>query len=187
MATDRGPDQNTPTAGRRSRVPIWIALAVGLVALVAVVLVVFQPQKLFLDDKVDEAVPVATSPSTDGAAGAPAASNVEPQTLRAGQFISRDHSTSGAVAVLDVGGTTYLRLEDLTTDNGPDLYVYLTTNPAEGEEGGFDEDFVDLGRLKGNIGSQNYEIPAGTDLARYGTVVIWCDRFDAAFGAADLS
>jgi hypothetical protein len=43
-----------------------------------------------------------------------------------------------------------------------------------------------LGRLKGNIGSQNYEVPAGTNLARYGTVVIWCDRFDAAFGAADV-
>jgi hypothetical protein len=65
--------------------------------------------------------------------------------------------------------------------------VYLTTNPASGREDAFDDDAVDLGRLKGNVGNQNYEIPPGVDLERYTTVVIWCDRFDAAFGAADLS
>ncbi|MCO4835109.1 MAG: DM13 domain-containing protein, partial [Acidimicrobiaceae bacterium] len=47
--------------------------------------------------------------------------------------------------------------------------------------------FIDLGDLKGNIGSQNYEIPVGIDLDRYSTVVIWCVRFGVAFGAAELS
>ena len=55
------------------------------------------------------------------------------------------------------------------------------------EEERFDDDIVDLGRLKGNIGSQNYELPSDIDLSHYSTVVIWCNRFDSAFGAADLA
>lgn len=81
----------------------------------------------------------------------------------------------------------FLRFEDFETDNGPDLNVYLTTADADDDEGLFDDDFVDLGNLKGNIGSQNYELPPDVDLERYDTVVIWCVRFAVAFGAADLA
>lgn len=52
--------------------------------------------------------------------------------------------------------------------------------------GGVD-DFVDLGDLKGNIGDQNYEIPAGVDLAVYDTVLIWCVRFSSPFGEATIT
>jgi hypothetical protein len=45
---------------------------------------------------------------------------------------------------------------------------------------------VELGKLKGNEGDQNYEIPAGTDLAGFQTVSIYCERFNANFGAAPL-
>jgi hypothetical protein len=160
-----------------------------LVVVVVVVLVVFQPQKLFIDDEVDEAIPVAVGPEPRDATDGPSSSatTVEPATLLTGTFISRDHGTSGSVRVLDVGGTRYLRIDDLDTDNGPDLYVYLTTNAADGPEGAFDDDIVDLGSLKGNVGNQNYELPADVDLTKYESVVIWCDRFDSAFGAADLS
>ena len=66
--------------------------------------------------------------------------------------------------------------------------MYLVASgDAEGDSGSFDDDFVDLGDLKGNIGAQNYEIPIDVDLDRYDTVVIWCVRFGVAFGAADLS
>lgn len=169
---------------------MWIALATAFVAVVVVVLVVFQPQKLFLDDKVNEAVPTASGAETAepavGARPGDIARQPDPVTLRRGTFISRDHGTDGTANVLDVSGTAFLRIENLDTDNGPSLSVYLTATPADGTEDTFDDDFVDLGRLKGNIGNQNYEIPGGTDLDRYQSVVIWCDRFDAAFGAADL-
>lgn len=68
-----------------------------------------------------------------------------------------------------------------------DLYVYLSTNPAGGPEGAFDDQFANLGRLQGNIGDQNYEIATDVDPATYTGVVVWCDRFDSAFGAADLT
>ena len=45
---------------------------------------------------------------------------------------------------------------------------------------------LDLGPLKGNVGNQNYVVPAGTDLSRYRSVVIWCRRFAVPFGAAPL-
>ena len=64
--------------------------------------------------------------------------------------------------------------------------MYLSTNPPDGPEGEFDDDYVNLGRLEGNLGSSNYVIPVGTDLSRYASVVIWCDRFNSAFGAAPL-
>jgi hypothetical protein len=179
--------QHDSTSKRRGRKALWLGLVLVLVAVAVVVLVVFQPQKLFIDDHVDEALPVAISPEPARASDGEARPASEPMTLARGSFISIDHGTTGTASVLDVGDTSYLRIEDLDTDNGPALFVYLTTNPAEGEEHAFDDDFVDLGGLKGNIGNQNYEIPTGTDLARYSTVVIWCDRFDAAFGAADLA
>ena len=104
-----------------------------------------------------------------------------------GSFIDRSHPTEGSARVLgDGSGLRFLRLEDFRTDNGPDLNVYLSAAPPDAPAGAFDDDFVDLGDLKGNVGSQNYEIPAGLDLDRYSTVAIWCVRFGVVFGAADL-
>lgn len=46
---------------------------------------------------------------------------------------------------------------------------------------------VDLGELKGTIGSSNYPVPADVDLAGLSSVTIWCDRFNVSFAAAALS
>ena len=91
------------------------------------------------------------------------------------------HKVEGVAKVIDLAdGRTFLRLENLKATNGPDLYVYLSAdNDAS--------DIVNLGRLKGNIGNQNYEIPAGTDLSKYNTVLIWCKAFSTLFGSAKLS
>ncbi|WP_420431651.1 DM13 domain-containing protein [Candidatus Poriferisocius sp.] len=105
-----------------------------------------------------------------------------------GEFISRSHPTSGTVDVLGDGtGQRFLRFEDFRTDNGPDLNVYLSAAPPDAPVGQFTDVFVDLGDLKGNVGSQNYEIPRDLDLDVYSTVVIWCVRFSVVFGAAELA
>ena len=138
-------------------------------ALVVVVGVVwFQPQKLFIDETVEEA-PVAQAPAATDA----------PDNGASGSFKSLAHATSGK-AVLR--GET-LRLEDFETENGPDLRVILSVK--DGDD--YDGDFVDLGALKGNKGNQNYEIPADVDLTKYDHAVIWCRRFNVAFGAAKLA
>ncbi|HEX2306586.1 MAG TPA: DM13 domain-containing protein [Nitrososphaeraceae archaeon] len=91
------------------------------------------------------------------------------------------HKAEGLAKVINLAdGRTFLRLENLKATNGPDLYVYLSTGKDA-------SDIVNLGRLKGNIGNQNYEIPAGTDLSKYDTVLIWCKAFSTLFGSAKLS
>ena len=90
------------------------------------------------------------------------------------------HDAQGVAKVIPVeGGDNVLRLEDLVVTNGPDLYVYLSTDKSA-------SDFVNLGRLKANIGNQNYPIPEGTDMTKYYTVLIWCKAFSVLFGSADL-
>lgn len=91
------------------------------------------------------------------------------------------HKAEGIAKVINLAdGRTFLRLENLKTTNGPDLYVYLSVGKDP-------SDIVNLGRLKGNIGNQNYEIPAGADLSKYDTVLIWCKAFSTLFGSAKLS
>lgn len=91
------------------------------------------------------------------------------------------HKVEGVAKVINLAdGRTFLRLENLKATNGPDLYVYLSTGKDA-------SDIVNLGRLKGNIGNQNYEIPSGTDLMKYNTVLIWCKAFSTLFGSAKLT
>lgn len=103
-------------------------------------------------------------------------------------FVDRSHPTSGDVTVLSgADGRRVLRFENFKTDNGPDLDVYLSAAAPDAPASEFDDDFINLGDLKGNIGNQNYEIPLEVDLEHYSTVVIWCVRFGVAFGVADLA
>ena len=93
------------------------------------------------------------------------------------------YDSAGVASVLgDGSGQRFLRFEDFATDNGPDLNVYLTR--GDGNDG---SEFIDLGDLTGNLGSQNYEIPTEIDLTEWDTVVIWCVRFGVGFGSATLT
>jgi len=182
----------------------WLALSVSAVLLAGVAAWLafgyFAVQTLWVDDEVDEAAPVfdsgadvdpdpagggkpSTTEGTEGAEEAPVV-----RTVATGSFIDRTHTASGTASVLTDGTEQrFLRFTDFTTENGPDVNVYLSTTAAGGDEDTFDDDFVDLGDLRGNVGDQNYEIPSGVDLTRYRTVVLWCVRFSVAFGAADLA
>ena len=100
-----------------------------------------------------------------------------------GNFVGVDdgiHNAEGLAKVIRLDDASMiLRLENFKATNGPDLYVYLATDNSA-------SDFVNLGRLKGNIGNQNYEIPEGTDLSKHDTVLIWCKAFSVLFGSAKL-
>ncbi len=154
-----------------------IVAAAGL----AFVVVWFQPQKLIQDARVNEPPPGTMAQEDD------AMMEGDAMTL-SGDFRSIDHETSGTATVaLADDGHYYVRLEDFSTENGPDLFVYLSTAPASADGREYADEFIDLGSLKGNIGDQNYVVPDGTDLEKYKSVVIWCRRFTAAFGSAPLS
>ena len=183
--------------GRR----LLVAGAAALVVLAA--LAVFQPWKLVVDDVVDEALPAATvasspSASPDAAVPTPSASlaaspspSPAARVIARGELISQEHTTSGSVVVLALpDGRRVLRLQDLRTSNGPDVKVWLSdaaVRPgADGWQVFDDGHYADLGSLKGNVGSQNYEIPADVDLAVLPSLSLWCDRFNVSFGAAVL-
>jgi hypothetical protein len=145
---------------RRSSAFRWPVLGAYLVTALAVG-AYLAPSQLF-DKEVNERV--ATGPAR-----------------AAGVFEPVRHDAEGdARAVGD-----QLTLTGFEVDNGPDLRVYLVAGPAQGEEEV--DDFVDLGGLKGNKGNQQYRIPAGTDLDRYSTVVIWCRAFSVLFARARLA
>jgi electron transfer DM13 len=186
-----------------------VALAAGAAVLAAAAFVIFyfEPQKLVIDQRVDEAAPAAVAPSAEpeespaavaprmtatpgaappGATTAPVAAG--PRSLARGSFRSLEHSTTGeAIVAALADGSRTLRLEGFETSNGPDLRVYLSAGSNDaffGREYG--QDFVELGKLKGNIGNQNYTIPESVDLAQYRNAVIWCKRFSVGFGVATL-
>jgi predicted RND superfamily exporter protein len=91
------------------------------------------------------------------------------------------HNAEGTAKVIPLqqDDTYVLRLENLKVTNGPDLYVYLSTDKSA-------SDFINLGKLKANNGNQNYNIPTGTDLTKYDTVLIWCKAFSVLFGSVEL-
>ena len=189
---------------------VWIPAAGAVLIAAAVVLSLFQPWKLVVDERVNEALPTAqtatapaipttptsapttpTTPTTPPTT-TPTPPTAEPTILAEGTFISHEHETTGTVRILEVAdGQRVLRIEGLDTSNGPDLKVWLTDAPVlEGQAGWYvfdDGAYVDLGVLKGNLGNSNYSIPADVDLADLTSLSIWCDRFSVSFGAAQLT
>jgi hypothetical protein len=133
----------------------------------------FRPERLFINQKVNEQFPTA------------AAANNQ---LAAGQFHSGAHETKGTATVFQLAdGKKTLRLTNFETSNGPDVHVYLVAaTDAKDNDAVTKAGYVDLGSLKGNIGDQNYKLPANADLAKYRAVTIWCKRFSVNFGTAPL-
>ena len=201
-------DQHAPSA-TRSRRRLLAGVGVAAVAALVVGLVVFQPWKLVVDEVVEEALPAATAPAS--AAPSPSAPSAASETstttasapaspspastarvIARGELVSHEHATTGTVVVLALpDGRRVLRLQDLRTSNGPDVKVWLSDAPVlRGSDGWrvFDDGaYADLGSLKGNVGNQNYAIPASVDLAALPSLSLWCDRFDVSFGAATLT
>jgi len=136
----------------------------------------FRPEKLFINQKVNEAAPASLSS--------------EPEALYTGKLEGKAHPTSGRATIYkSPDGMQYLRLTDFKTSNGPDVHVVLVRADdkalqQEIVKGGLEH--VELGTLKGNQGDQNYDLPAATDLNQYQAVVIYCERFNAIFGVARL-
>ena len=133
----------------------------------------FRPERLFINQKVNEQFPTASAASNQ---------------LASGQFHSGAHETKGMATVFQLtDGKKMLRLTNFETSNGPDVHVYLVAaQDAKDNDTVKNAEFVDLGSMKGNIGDQNYELPANADLAKYHAVTIWCKRFSVNFGTAPL-
>jgi hypothetical protein len=147
------------------------------IAVVLVLLVVALPlgwmlgSPLFIRTELQETVPVA-------AAGTPSAALLEGEFQGADDF----HFGSGQARLIEKAtGELVLSLEDFSVLNGPDLFVYLSSDPD-----GWNEDAVLLGDLKATDGSFSYDVPAGVDPADVRSAVIWCRAFGVLFAHAAL-
>jgi hypothetical protein len=157
----------------------WIA---GLVVLGAIGWYLFRPELLFVNKRVNESL---TAQATVQAAGA----DVAPVAVLAGSFHSVAHETKGRATVHRLSDDTkVLRLTEFVTSNGPDVRVYLVAAADAADDATVKQaGFVELGKLKGNQGDQNYAIPSDLDLDKYRAVTIWCRRFGVNFGTAPLT
>jgi hypothetical protein len=171
----------------------FTAFTAGALAILAVVVL-----PAYDDDTVIEtfpgAVPTTTAPSAPASSVAPSvtagptttatgtsAASVSPPTttgpvrVRVGQFRGIDHRAMGTVAVYrQPDGRFVVGLEEFDIQPGPDYDLYVVPGTdREKRDGG-----TKLDDLKGNRGTQYYEVPAGIDLASGAwSVLVWCQTF----------
>src|ERR1043165_8986928 len=112
----------------------------------------FRAERLFINHTVNEQFPTAAAATNQ---------------LASGQFHSGAHETKGMATVFQLADNKRtLRLTNFQTSNGPDVHVYLVAAAdAKDNDTVTKTEVVDLGSMKGNIGDQNYDLPASADLA----------------------
>jgi hypothetical protein len=137
---------------------------------------------LFVRTYRNEALPSPT-PSLNASGNFP--STVGPRVVRSGElgYVDAIHNGTGTVRLVDVGGTSVIRFDDVAITNAPDVHVYLSR-----ESGGkwSEATSLYLGALKATNGSFNYEVPPTADVPSYQSVVVWCRAFRVLITWADL-
>jgi Electron transfer DM13 len=152
----------------------WLPLAIAA-GIVLLPITWYLASPLVLTRAVNESTPVQTVTTK----------------LAVGQFgvVDGIHKGEGTASISELpNGQRVLRLEDdFRVTNGPDLYVYLSGDAAPRSSdqlhasGAFE-----VGQLKGNVGGQNYQLPADVDLSAFRSVVVYCRRFTTVFSTAEL-
>jgi hypothetical protein len=163
----------------------WRPLAVPVVAAYLVTATALGGYLLFtstVDKVVNEdvvAAPPRATATGSSSSASPSSAPTVPVEIASGRFMTQAHETSGLASLIEQPtGDRVVTLTRFKTDPGPDLRVYLVPDPE-----GSVKNAVDLGRLKGNKGNQQFDVPGD---AEAGAVVIWCRAFTVAFGTATL-
>lgn len=153
----------------------WTVFALTLVAVV--VLGAWLSRPVTVSERV-EAVPRVFS--------AQSGSRQQNILVSEGKFTSLAHHTSGAARVIRrPDGTRVLTLTGFRSDSGPDLYVVAVPGRPTGDDDV--NNYINLGRLKGASGNQQYELPQSFDPDTHATIYIWCRAFTVGFGRAQLA
>jgi len=133
------------------------------------------------DDSNEPEAPSSSSSATGGSAA-----SFEPAVVQTGEFVGADdfHFGRGDALIIETEPGVYvLRFENFSVRNGPDLFVYLSTDPS-GEDV---DEALNLGSLKATDGAFNYELPAGIDVSTIKSAVVWCKQFSVLFAHAELN
>lgn len=178
---------------RKERPEFRLPLRIAFLLTVAAVGGIFALTSL-TDDKADddvsfaeEAIPASQMPAAErpGASGedAPAEQPKRNVVLSSGTFSGIDHSAEGRARIVQLAnGERRLVFTEFDVERAPDLRVYLAEDAVTGDIG----PYVELDKLKGNVGDQFYKLSDDIDLDRYKHVVIWCKAFDVGVAQAPL-
>lgn len=112
-----------------------------------------------------------------------APSNFDPTKatlLKMGTFEGVGHTVSGTAGIYESNAKKYVHLDPFSSQNGPDLKVYLSKDVNASS-------YIKLGNLKSTGGSQSYEVPGMPDIAEYTYVHIWCEQFSVVFARAVMN
>ena len=146
------------------------------------------------DAPADESGSTAQAPEESTPEESPDATSEASTARRSGTFVAGEHNTIGTAELVEENGSFLIAFSDdfQTIENAPDPVIILhaaddvigSTEPPtfplqEGE-------YVEIATLQSPSGAQQYPIPPDIDPAQYGSVVIWCRRFNATFAAASL-
>ena len=118
----------------------------------------------------------------DNTPAAPIADDFDPAQatlLKQGMMTGVGHSVSGTVKIYDDAGKKVVVFEPFSSQNGPDLKVYLSTDRNATE-------YINLGSLKSTMGKQSYDVTATLDLSKHKFVLICCQKFSVLFGEAEM-
>lgn len=99
--------------------------------------------------------------------------------LKSGMLAGVGHSVTGTVTVYESGSAKTVVLDPFSSQNGPDLKVYLSKDQNASS-------YISLGILKSTTGKQSYVIPGNPDVTDYNYAMIWCEQFSVVFGRAEI-
>ena len=163
-------------------------ILIGTIVVAGVLLYLFQPWRLWT--KVEANDPAITAQQTQDKKQETATSKEEktqePKLLKSGTFRSIFHETKGQANIYQLpNGKKVLRLENLESSDGPDVKVIIT--PEKNATSGWEKGkYFKISDVKATHGNVNYDLPDELTEEDMGTLVIWCERFNESFGAADL-
>jgi hypothetical protein len=114
--------------------------------------------------------------------------------LARGTFVgAAGHDVSGTVLLMRDDAGLYLRFENYSQQQGPDVFVYVTPSATPDTTSEIDAGtrvLIDGGADGGEStkeGIFTQRLPEGVTAEEVGGVGIWCDRFATPFGYAELS
>ena len=98
------------------------------------------------------------------------------------------HKVSGEARLVRTQDGSYeLRLTGFVSDEGPDVYIILSTAERPTEDAHIKKsEWIPLGKRTALTGDQSYPVPERLDLDEIRSVGVWCKRFSVLFGAAAL-
>jgi len=169
-------EDEDPGAAKRLRITPKMAVVAAAVLVLIIGWAAFRPELLLVNMRAHDKFP-----STSWMAA--------PAAVATGSFHGVAHETHGSATVYQFpDGSRILRLMNFSTSNGPDVHVFFITAADASDNATVTQSTpLEIAKMKGNVGDQNYDLPANLDLAKYHAVTLWCERFHVNFATAPLS